>query len=69
MFTRTFGIAFVLALANVVFAQDGGVTEPLSTETQGGTIVADLEQQLTAGLKLRLDQEKAFVDAVLGLLK
>jgi hypothetical protein len=66
MVTRISLFVLTLLVANIAVAQDAGVTEPLATEAGGGIIVADLEQQLTAGLKLRRDQEKAFVDAVIS---
>lgn len=69
MIARTIVIALLLGLASAAVAQDAGVTEPLATEAGGGIIVADLEQQLTAGLKLRRDQEKAFVEAVISLVE
>ena len=69
MLARLSVVFVVYFAATVALAQDPAATEPLATEPQGGLIVADLEQQLTSGLKIRLEEEQKFVDAVIVLVE
>lgn len=59
----------VLLATRFAVAQDQAAFEPLATEPQGGVIVADLEQQLLAGLKIRREQEQKFIAAVINLVE
>jgi hypothetical protein len=68
MLLRSLLVSVMLLAACSAMAQDSATT-PLATESQGGIIVADLEEQLFAGLKLRRDEEKAFVAAVINLVE
>lgn len=69
MLARTLAFALALLSAGSAFAQDQFVPEPLAGDAQGGIIIADLEDQLTAGLKIRQAEEERFVAAVLMLVE
>ena len=69
MLARILAVAVVLLLARTALAQGPFVQEPLATESPGGTIVADLEEQLTAGLKIRREEEEKFVATVIELVE
>jgi hypothetical protein len=69
MIVRSLLVVLVLCFARGIFAQDSNGAEGLATEPQGGVIIADLEQQLTAGLKIRREEEQRFVDAVMALVE
>jgi hypothetical protein len=67
MIARLLVFALVLLAARCAAAQDN--FQSLATEPQGGVIIADLEEQLTAGLKIRREEEERFVAAVLQLVE
>jgi hypothetical protein len=69
MLLRCLSVVCVLLCAALASAQDEFGSNAIATDAQGGTIVADLEQQLMAGLKVRRDVEKAFVLKVVELVE
>ena len=69
MFARYLPIVLLFSLAGPALAQDAVATPSLETESQGGILVADLEQQLMAGLNIRREEEKKFVNAVISLVE